>query len=183
MAASKSLVIRTISLKKLKPWSRNPRRIDDSALAGLRASIETFGLVEPVIWNERTGHVVGGHQRLKVLQAQGAEETDVVVVDLPQERETALNLALNNPAIAGVFTEDATALIAELRETEPELVEALRLGEIASPMEALTKGDNETQNAERMTFKIVVECDSEEHQKDLLLRFELEGLKCQLLIL
>lgn len=33
----------------------------------LFAVLSEFGYVEPVIWNKTTGHVVGGHQRLKVL--------------------------------------------------------------------------------------------------------------------
>jgi hypothetical protein len=130
METQPSLDIRRLPLKKLTPWERNPRQIDPDALAGLEASIREFGLVEPVIWNERTGHVVGGHQRLKVLQKQGVLETDVVVVDLPQEREAALNLSLNNPAIAGVFTEEAEALLGELRDYDSDLVGDLLLDRI-----------------------------------------------------
>ena len=54
-----------------------------------------FGFVEPVVWNERTGFVVGGHQRLKVLLDMGVTQIDCVVVDLEPEREKALNVALN----------------------------------------------------------------------------------------
>jgi ParB-like chromosome segregation protein Spo0J len=52
--------------------------------------------VDPVIWNEVTGNIVGGHQRYKVLTAEGATEIDCVVVHIenPQE-EKALNIALN----------------------------------------------------------------------------------------
>ena len=57
--------------------------------------MEAFGLVEPIIWNRRTGHIVGGHQRYAILCAQGVEETVVSVVDLPEREEKALNLALN----------------------------------------------------------------------------------------
>ena len=71
----------------LKGWSRNPRTISDDALRGLSASIREFGLVQPIIWNKQTNRVVGGHQRLSVLQAQGIDETDVIVVDLPEDRE------------------------------------------------------------------------------------------------
>lgn len=42
-------------------------------------SIEKYGCVEPIIWNEKTGNVIGGHQRLKVLAATGAVEVDVSV--------------------------------------------------------------------------------------------------------
>jgi len=54
-----------------------------------------FDLVEPLIWNKRTGNLVGGHQRLKILQERGNKEVEVSVVDLPDNKEKALNLALN----------------------------------------------------------------------------------------
>ena len=62
----------------------------------LKRSIEDFGYVEPLVWNERTGNLVGGHQRYKILvNEQGATEVEVSVVDLDETREKALNLALN----------------------------------------------------------------------------------------
>ena len=69
----------------------------------LRRSIEEFDLVQPIVWNEQTGHVVGGHQRLEILKAQGRGELDVVVVSLSPVREKALNVALNNPKVGGEF--------------------------------------------------------------------------------
>jgi len=89
------LQIETKPLAELQLAPYNPRVISGETLDSLAASISRFGLVEPVVWNRRTGHVVGGHQRLKVLSAQGVEETDVVVVDLSPEEEKTLNLALN----------------------------------------------------------------------------------------
>lgn len=61
----------------------------------LKRSIETFGLVEPIVFNERTGTVVGGHQRITVLKDLGWTEVPVSVVDLSKEEEKALNVALN----------------------------------------------------------------------------------------
>lgn len=105
----------------LIPAPYNPRAISPEALAGLRGSVERFGLVEPVVSNRRTGRVVGGHQRLKVLQQMGETETQVVVVDLDEMEEKALNVALNNPAIAGEFTADIHLLLAEINAAMPEL--------------------------------------------------------------
>ena len=62
--------IRTLKAAQLKAAEYNPRRDlqpEDAEYKKLRRSIEEFGYVEPIIWNERTGNVVGGHQRLKVL--------------------------------------------------------------------------------------------------------------------
>lgn len=61
----------------------------------LKKSIQEFGYVEPIIVNDRTGLIIGGHQRLTVLKDLGYEEVDVVHVDLDSEYEKALNIALN----------------------------------------------------------------------------------------
>lgn len=82
----------------LVPAPYNPRvdlRPGDPDYEKLKRSIQEFGLVEPVVWNKRTGHVVGGHQRLKILRELGYEEVEVSVVDLDEEREKLLNVALN----------------------------------------------------------------------------------------
>lgn len=90
--------IRTLKATQLKPADYNPRRDlqpEDAEYQKLRRSIEEFGYVEPIIWNERTGRVVGGHQRLKVLLEKGAEEIEAVVVDLDERDEKILNVLLN----------------------------------------------------------------------------------------
>lgn len=90
--------IRKVRAERLNPAAYNPRRHlkpGDRDYEKLKRSIEEFGFVEPVVWNERTGFVVGGHQRLKVLLDMGETEIDCVVVDLEPDREKALNLALN----------------------------------------------------------------------------------------
>lgn len=90
--------IKTLKATELKAAAYNPRKDlqpEDAEYQKLRRSIEEFGYVEPIIWNERTGNVVGGHQRLKVLLEQGAEEIECVVVDLEEKDEKILNVLLN----------------------------------------------------------------------------------------
>lgn len=98
----------------------NPRRDlkpGDPEFEALRGSLNAFGYVEPIVWNEKTGRVVGGHQRLKVLLAGGASEVDVSVVFLDDEREKALNIALNK--VGGGWDDALLAtLLAELKESE-----------------------------------------------------------------
>ncbi len=95
----------------LKMAEYNPRKISDGAFEGLGASINKFGLMVPIVWNKRTGNIVGGHQRYKHLLEMGETETDVVVVDLDGNEEVALNITLNNPNIRGQFTSDVTRLL------------------------------------------------------------------------
>lgn len=67
----------------------------DDEYEKLRHSIERNGMIIPVVWNERTNTVVGGHQRLTVLENEGEEFVDVSVVDLDEVKEKQLNIALN----------------------------------------------------------------------------------------
>lgn len=83
------------NIEKLKFAPYNPRKISKQEYNKLKKSIESFGLVDPLIWNKTTGHVVGGNQRLKVLKELGFEEVEVVELELDLETEKALNLALN----------------------------------------------------------------------------------------
>jgi ParB-like chromosome segregation protein Spo0J len=82
-------------ISELKEAPYNPRKISKKMLEKLKDSIANFGYVDPLIWNQRTGHVVGGNQRLKVLKELGFKDVDVIVVDFPLEQEKALNIALN----------------------------------------------------------------------------------------
>jgi len=86
------------SIRDLTLADYNPRKDlqpGDPEYEKLKKSILEFDYVEPIIWNQRTGRVVGGHQQLKILQELGRTEVEVSVVDLPEDKEKALNLALN----------------------------------------------------------------------------------------
>lgn len=90
--------IQKIPIKKINPAPYNPRKNlkpDDAEYQKLKRSFDEFGYVDPLIWNKCTGNLVGGHQRLLILQAKGATEIEVSVVDLPIEKEKLLNIALN----------------------------------------------------------------------------------------
>lgn len=102
---------RMVKLSELRPANYNPRKISDSSFEGLGNSIERFGLMVPIIWNERSGNIVGGHQRYKHLLENGEEETEVVVVDLDDQEEVALNIVLNNKFVRGKFTKDVVNLL------------------------------------------------------------------------
>nr|DAL73177.1 MAG TPA: adenine specific DNA methyltransferase [Caudoviricetes sp.] len=107
-----NMLIEKKKVTELLPADYNPRKDlkpGDPEYEKLKRSIEQFGYVEPVIWNATTGCVVGGHQRLKVLQDMGMTEVDCVVVELDVEHEKALNVALNK--ISGEWDNDKLALL------------------------------------------------------------------------
>jgi len=106
------MLIQKIPIKEVNPSPHNPRKDlkpDDKEYQHLVKSIEEFGYVDPLVWNERTGNLVGGHQRFKVLLAQGIKNVQVSVVNLSLEKEKALNVALNK--ISGDWDQDKLATL------------------------------------------------------------------------
>ena len=109
-----------IPLEQMKPAPYNPRvklEPGDPIYESLKVSIQEFGCVEPLVWNRRTGYIVGGHQRYDVLLDLGYTEDDVIVVDLDELKEKELNLRRNK--ITGRWENDKLAEI--LAELEREI--------------------------------------------------------------
>src|SRR5262249_38879363 len=91
--------IRRLPIDELKPAPYNPRthwRRGPPPAGNLAASRRDSGPVGPLVWNELSGHVVGGHARLRILREMGVKEVLVSVVRLSPVREKALNIVLNN---------------------------------------------------------------------------------------
>lgn len=86
-----------VGISKLKIAEYNPRKnlkTEDEEYQKIKKSILEFGYVSPIIINSDMT-VIGGHQRLKVLQELGYEEIECIIVDFDKDREKALNIALN----------------------------------------------------------------------------------------
>lgn len=118
-----------MKLQDLKPADYNPR-IELTAgmdeYEKLKQSILEFGLVDPPIFNKRTGNLVGGHQRVAVAKDLGlCEEIEVSIVDLPLEKEKSLNVALNK--ISGRWDDDKLALL--LKELDADILDLSGFGE------------------------------------------------------
>jgi hypothetical protein len=95
---------RKVHRSALKNAPYNPRYLSDDARTRLRDNIKRIGIVEPPVWNQRTGNIVGGHQRVSVLDALERTEDymlTVAVVDLDEAQEKEQNVFLNNPAAQG----------------------------------------------------------------------------------
>lgn len=110
--------IKKIPVDQLKPAAYNPRKDlqpGDPEYEKIARSLDQWGYIDPIIWNKRTGNVVGGHQRLKILLARGETTVEASVVDLPENEEKALNVALNK--LTGEWNKDAlTTLLQELTQ-------------------------------------------------------------------
>ncbi len=110
--------IKVMRLSDIEPSDYNPRKQlgpEDPQYKKIAASLEEFGYVEPIIWNQATGHLVGGHQRLTILKDKRETQAEVVVVNLSLHDEKILNVLLNRAK--GRWDNDKLAdLLNELNE-------------------------------------------------------------------
>ena len=86
----------TVKRTDLQKAPYNPRTINDRNMKALKKSLEKNNLLQPIVWNKRTGNVVSGHQRLEALDSSARTDKyslDVAVVDLDEKAEVAANMA------------------------------------------------------------------------------------------
>jgi len=151
-----------VNISDLKPAPYNPRKITDQALGALQTSLTEFGDISGLVWNQRTGHLVAGHQRLAALRkAHGdgltmedgavvtptGERFVVRTVDWPEAREKAANVAANSPYLGGEFDDAELAkILDELEASLSAEFAALRLDELRwiPPLDADGKEFDET---------------------------------------
>lgn len=186
----------TLTMDDLQAAPYNPRLIDDAAAAGLSASMEDFGDISGIVWNQRSGHLVCGHQRVEQLRGLGGVmagerilvgeglnlvQFPVRVVDWDEPKEKRANIAANNPHIAGVFDDGLDAVLRGIRETNSEDFERLRLDALMVAIPAAPGGGNSS-DPDPLSYAVIVDVDSETQQGEVLQEMEGRGFKCRLLI-
>ena len=164
-----------MKLSELTPAEYNPRvelKPGDQEWEALDESIGNFGYVEPIVWNERTGNIVGGHQRRNVLLARSVEEEDISVVNLSPEDEKILNVLLNKSK--GIWdVAKLVALIDEIKAAGGNLkatgfteLEISLMGEDFGHIEDLLKEDfSDVGKKESDTFVATFTLPEEQHQR------------------
>lgn len=103
---------RAVSRRDIKNAPYNPRILGDEQRKRLRKKMKTTGLVEPLVWNETTGNLVSGHQRLSILdELEQRDDYDLTVaaVKLPEREEKSLNVFMNNTGAMGEWDEEKLA--------------------------------------------------------------------------
>lgn len=101
----------SVHRSQIKEAEYNPRVINDQNYKDLKKSMKKIKLREPLIWNKISGNLVGGHQRLKVLDDEWQKKYKnldytlvVAAVELDKKQEIELNIALNNPRLMGEYS-------------------------------------------------------------------------------
>lgn len=124
-----------MKLSDLKPAPFNPRTISDKAFSGLGYSIEEFGDLSGLVFNNKTGNLVCGHQRLKAIQDKygdlEVEDSKITLptgeifpvhyVDWSLKKEKAANVAANSKYISGSWDASLGDLLGEIQADLPDL--------------------------------------------------------------
>jgi ParB-like chromosome segregation protein Spo0J len=101
----------------------NPRTITKQARDKLAKGLKRHGLVQPIVFNRRTGHIVGGHQRLEIMDSimfakKGKSlttvedyELQVAVIDVDEAKEQEIALLLNAEQAMGEWNTEKMAKV------------------------------------------------------------------------
>jgi hypothetical protein len=191
IASAGRLIIKRSQIHKA-PY--NPRTISEARRNKLATSLRRYGMVVPLVWNKQTGNLVGGHQRLDILDADnlqthggGDYDVEVSAVDLPLIEEKKLNVILNSREIGGEFVEeDLNALLDEIAGGS----EIFDIRTFVSDAEEKSKtrvnsADKKSKKAAGIdaTFEIVIKCANEQDQKAKFEKLTAEGYSCRVLVL
>lgn len=106
--------IRRVHRSQLLGAPYNPRAIREANRDRLKENLKRVGLTHPLTWNETTGNLLAGHQRLSILD--GLELTadytlDVAVVHLDEKAEKSQNVFENNTTGQGHWDLDKMGLL------------------------------------------------------------------------
>lgn len=188
------LSMRVLTLADIEPATYNPRTMSDDMMERLCAGIREFGIVEPIVVNASGGapyRIVGGHQRAEACRRLGIDEIPAIFVDLPKggPKEKALNLALNK--ISGDWDkEKLEAILGDIAGKEIDIMlTGFGQDEVDKILGELSTGDTFGEGGGPggpdtipAKFCIIVDCDDEQQQTELLDRFSEEGLQCRALV-
>lgn len=158
----------------------HPKNQQD-ALSGV---LNEIGWIQSVIVNQRTGFVIDGHLRVALAISHNELEIPVVYVDLSDEEE-ALALASIDPISAMADTDKALLddLLRDVSSADAGVM--AMLSDLAEKNGLVKDATDVTGTVDDITEKwsVLIECDDEQQQRDLLERFDAEGLTCRALML
>lgn len=187
---------RIVKADKLIPNPKNPRfdlKPGMPLYEKLKDSILHHDYVDPIVWNERTGYIVSGHQRFQVMKDIAEEnndpltEVEVIVVDLPENRADTLMVAINK--ITGLWDEEKlSALFKEMSEedlsyTGFDNADIQKLINESYDMNLIDdEGDySNSEPKEQTRFIVQIICSSPEEQCDTFEKLDAEGYNCRML--
>lgn len=123
--------VETVARNLIEEHPGNPRKMNDVSRRHLEDGLDKYGLLEPIVVNRSTGHVLSGHQRLKWMDRKARSKDypiQVAYVEIGEDEEMNVLALLNNDSAMGEWDADL-----------------LRLALLDGKIDASTAGFSETQ--------------------------------------
>jgi ParB-like chromosome segregation protein Spo0J len=170
----------------------NARTHSERNISAIMDSLRTFGQVEPLVVQKKSGRVIGGNGRLQAMKLLGWRKADIVQIDIDDLKARELGIVLNRTSeLAGWDWAKLTKSLEEISGSvggiladihvgfnEKELKKLLDKPSTESPSDA----GSTPQLPEGLTYSLIVDFDNEEAQKKLLEELEKRELNCRLMI-
>ncbi len=169
----------------LVPHELNPRLHGETQRAALAALYAEIGFARSLLAYELPDgrlKLIDGHLRKDLTPDM---EVDVEVLDVGDAEARALLLSLDPLAQLADYDQTTLDRLRALTHTDSDAVANLwaSIGRAnAEVEETLANAAKQRQKAIPEQFLILVECDDEQTQTELLQRFQDEGLKCKALV-
>ena len=166
---------------KLNPynWRTHPEVQKDAMLAVLNE----IGWVQDIIVNQTTGNLLDGHLRVELALERKERQVPVKFVAISRKEEK-LFLSTYDPlsTLAGADSDVLERLLDQVKSDDEDIQKLLL--KVANDGGVETFVPESDQNIEewRERFDILVECDNESHQKEVLSMLERKGISCRALI-
>jgi len=165
-----------------KPFARNARTHSPAQVTQLAKLITEYGWTMPVLCDERAT-VIAGHGRLLAARELGLSEVPVMVArGWSAAQKRAYRLADNQSALMSSW--DVELLRSEIGDLRKQGIDLELAGFTSDGLRGVFPRTADERRAVEGEphFEIVVTCESEDQQRELLEQFNTDGLKCRALI-
>lgn len=167
----------------LKRADRNARRHSKAQVRQIADSMQRWGWTMPLLI-DTDDVIIAGHGRIEAAISLGFDVAPCMIArGWTDEQKRAYALADNKLGLNSTWDDEL------LRAELTDLMKVTGIDEIgfsAKEVESLigitAAGAGASQLSDDLQHRVIVECDDEQHQGELLERFAREGLKCRALI-
>jgi len=173
-----------VHIDSIEPHPANP---NDGDVAAIAESIRQNGFYGRIVVRDSTGKILAGEHRWRAAQEVGLDEVPIERVECDDETAMRILLADNRTAEKAEREPEPLAdLLEHLDTTEDRLTGTGYSGnDLDDLLDDLGRipgvAEDQTDMLED-TFQVLVECEDEFDQKDLIDQLEAKGYECEALI-
>jgi len=116
MDTEKEQAARWVDIDSIKPWGRNPKRLEQGDIDRMVRSIERFGWADVIVAREADGEIISGHLRHAAAKSLGMAKVPVRYLPIDSAEAHALAVAVTQHEAVRTFDESIGALLADMQE-------------------------------------------------------------------